>query len=226
MTQRTSPGKIVPPCSYFQEKRTNFPPKLPHNLNGRVIKFGVVIVPPSTCDRIGGGYAGTHISLVRSMADTLNFTAVFIASNNVRTAQESEPSRLECARGPWRTVLAATLSGEVSAALGGFVMWPPLLEDFSSIQTIDQEVCSFFVTSNLILTSRTDGLILTITLQMITVQLVTALAMHALTRSVERRTETYASTTMMVKTGIEKIFYILNRLLAHRSVKKFMPEAC
>jgi len=160
------------------------------------------------------------------MADTLNFTAVFIASNNVRTAQESEPSRLECARGPWRTVLAATLSGEVSAALGGFVMWPPLLEDFSSIQTIDQEVCSFFVTSNLILTSRTDGLILTITLQMITVQLVTALAMHALTRSVERRTETYASTTMMVKTGIEKIFYILNRLLAHRSVKKFMPEAC
>ena len=185
--------------TFFRKRKPLFPQKVPHDLNGKLINVGLVIMPAVTCNQVGGGYAGPQIDLMTSMEKAYNFTAVYITPDNLRTQNELEPDRLEGSAGSWRAILGATLSGEVSIAAGGFVLWPTLIDDFGYTQTLTQNTFSFFVTNNLILSNRTEGWIWIITLEMITVQLVTALAMHLLARRTDRRNNNSTSTAMMVR---------------------------
>ena len=190
--------------SLLRKRKPLFPPKVPHDLNGRIINVGLVVVPAFTCNQVGGGYTGPQISLMRSIAKSYNFTAVYITDNDVKTQNEPPPDRLAGSPGPWRVILGATLSGDVSIALGGFFLWPTLLNDFGYSQTISQEAYRFFTTSNLILSNRTEYWIWIITLERITMQLLTALAMHFLVRKGDRRKNNSAPTAMMVRFKIQR----------------------
>jgi len=162
---------------------TLFPSKEPHNLKGREIRIGAVVAPISTCSRVGGGIAGPETQIIDAMASALNFTAIFIASENMIKRKDFAIDHWKTMDGPWRTVLLETFAGNVDIAMGGYLLWPEMTDDFTFIYPFATDALRFYATNDKIVSYFTENTVGNMILQMTIVLTISALSLHHLERN-------------------------------------------
>lgn len=126
----------------------------PNFLHGTFVKVGGIIAPPYVCDRTDGGFAGVDIDVLEATGTALNFSVVYILSEDLRKENESEDTLWRGRRGPWNTILLRLESGEIDIGVGGFFLTPERIAALGYIHPYGTDSSQFFATQDLITSNK------------------------------------------------------------------------
>jgi len=184
---------------YYRNNIHLFPPKLRHDLNGKVIKVGVVENPPALYRRIGGGFAGLDIEMIDAMASALNFKAQFFpASDLIKENDGPLAIPYKTYYGPWKTVMLRTIAGDVSIGIGGMLLSHHQIGDIGYTQIYARDNFEFFATNDPILSTRAERWIALVIFVMVFVLMSTSLPMNLLRHRSSREGEVDCGRTVIM----------------------------